>query len=320
MGTRWIARQGVFALALGLAFLGAGMQPTQAGEEGAAPAPKRPVPSEAVIERLVKDLGSPDYATRERAFHDLFNIGEPARNALQRAMRESDNMEARWRAEQIIRRLDREGEQPLGGVGDDETPPPPPVPAPEAGKGRASPQDRFDALERQMEALRRMMGLAGDPFGRFGIEEPPQRLEAGGLVLEVTAFGFVPRVTLRVPADPKAKTPAATLEDRTLEGVLRRRPDLADHPGMDGLKKKWDAFKRSHPTLFPFERIPFDHFPFGGRGGRSGITVQSFGQGIEITQNGDRVHVKVTERGPDGKENVREYDGESLEQLKRDYP
>ena len=58
-------------------------------------------PDDKEIARLVKQLGSSDYRTRDAATKRLQDIGEPACDALVRAMKIND-VEARRRAEQIV--------------------------------------------------------------------------------------------------------------------------------------------------------------------------------------------------------------------------
>ena len=58
-------------------------------------------PDDKEIARLVKQLGSSDYRTRDAATKRLKELGEPACDALVRAMKIND-VEARRRAEQIV--------------------------------------------------------------------------------------------------------------------------------------------------------------------------------------------------------------------------
>src|SRR6266480_2917194 len=58
-------------------------------------------PDDKEIARLVKQLGSYDYRTRDAATKRLKELGEPALDALVRAMRTND-VEARRRAEAIL--------------------------------------------------------------------------------------------------------------------------------------------------------------------------------------------------------------------------
>ena len=58
-------------------------------------------PDDKEIARLVKQLGSSDYRMRDAATKRLKELGEPAIDALERAMMTSD-LEARRRAEKIV--------------------------------------------------------------------------------------------------------------------------------------------------------------------------------------------------------------------------
>jgi WD40 repeat protein len=54
------------------------------------------------VERLIKQLGSNDFAEREAASRKLEEIGEPALEALQKAAAESSDGEVRRRAKQVV--------------------------------------------------------------------------------------------------------------------------------------------------------------------------------------------------------------------------
>ena len=68
----------------------------------ARPADQEPTPAE-----LVRDLGSPSYAAREKASRGLWKLGPVARPALEEAARSSDP-EVRTRAEEVIARIHRQ--------------------------------------------------------------------------------------------------------------------------------------------------------------------------------------------------------------------
>ena len=61
---------------------------------------------EEEIASLVRDLGSPRYKTRERASKRLWEIGQPARSALEAAAKSKDP-EVAMRAETLLRRIGR---------------------------------------------------------------------------------------------------------------------------------------------------------------------------------------------------------------------
>ena|SRR5438552_297934 len=62
-------------------------------------------PSGSEVARLIGQLGDDDFDTREDATARLKRIGEPAFDALRKALR-SDDLEVRRRAARIIRALD----------------------------------------------------------------------------------------------------------------------------------------------------------------------------------------------------------------------
>ncbi len=76
----------------------------------AAPAPADPTPEK--VAKLIEQLGSPDFQTREAASKELEAVGGPALSALKKAAESSDDAEAARRAAElaakIARRLDND--------------------------------------------------------------------------------------------------------------------------------------------------------------------------------------------------------------------
>ena len=281
--------------------------PLRADEESEPKAPSAPE-----INRLIGQLGASDFAVREKASRDLLAIGEPAREALERTMKQSDNMEARWRAEQILRRLDREGERPMGPGNRPAPAPVPPgpppegTPSPDEDLGGLTPGRGWAEMERRLEELMRRGLGAPMPFA-----DRSTILEAPGLRLEVTALGLFATVELRVENYP------GLFLGRSLEDLLVRHPELEKHESMAQLRERWDAYKKEHPQLFPFENTPFGPGP--GRG-QSGFSISIGGSGVEYTQTPEGVKVKIRDRDADGNVTEREYEGESLDEIRRQHP
>lgn len=249
------------------------------------------------VERLIEQLASPDFETRERASRELLAIGEGARAALERTMNRSENMEARWRAEQILRRLDHEGERQMG---QDRAPSPRP---PDRGGAAVRRGTGWDDFERRLEEFRRRLD---EGFGGFGLREGTESIEAPGLTLDVTTSGLFARVKLTVEGRDQP------YGGRSLEDLLARYPDLADLKGMGELQQKWKTFKKAHPLLSPFERRFPLHVP--------GISLHQVGSGIQVLYENGRVKVILRETDENGVEKVRELEGESLEDIKQRYP
>jgi hypothetical protein len=61
-------------------------------------------PSE--VDRLIKQLGSDSFAEREAASKALGAIGEPALEALRKAVETGDDAEVRWRAKQVVQSVE----------------------------------------------------------------------------------------------------------------------------------------------------------------------------------------------------------------------
>lgn len=78
--------------------------PTPVAKKG-VPAP---LPADAAIEGMIKNLGSPDYHAREKAGRDLEAVGERAYAYLRRALAEADSPEQSRRLAALIRRVEYE--------------------------------------------------------------------------------------------------------------------------------------------------------------------------------------------------------------------
>ena len=77
-----------------------------ADPKAAAPVPDKPASIDPVIAKLVAELGSEDYQTREAAGKKLGSMGEKALPDLRRALDSSDNLEVSRRLTVLVRRLD----------------------------------------------------------------------------------------------------------------------------------------------------------------------------------------------------------------------
>lgn len=268
----------------------------------------------ARIDKLIQDLGADEFPIRERASRALIAMGEPARRALRDAMKNSENMETRWRAEQILKRLDQRGARPLA-------PAPSPLPPAEGDEGELpqalpEPGTRLAELERRFQEMRRGLGLNDGRFGSGfpGRGQRRKTLEAEGLALEIDTFGMHPNLTLRVT---EAGKPPMTYRGRSLEAILTRNPQLADHPGMKDLIRSWVDFKRRNPAIFAFDDL-FGRGLGGGSGGR--ITIAGMGQGISIRSDANGTTVEVTETDENGELVKKTYTGKDLEAIKEAHP
>jgi hypothetical protein len=281
--------------------------------EPPAPAPVRGS-DDAAIQRLVEGLGSSDFAVRERASRDLLALGERARPVLEQTMKNSENMEARWRAEQILRRLDQEGERPMGQESEPLQPPAGPGVLPPGAPPMPPLGSGMDEIERRMEEIRRRFldgfgsrGFGPGGFGDFGPSS--ERLEAPGLRLDAQVFaGLLVQVTI---LDVEAQR---TYRGRTLEDVLESHPELGQLDGMAALKQKWAGFKQANPELFRLGR------GFGRPQPGSGFSFTQSGQGVEVVHDADGVTVRVRELDENGKETVREVKGATLDEIKEQHP
>jgi hypothetical protein len=275
------------------------------------------------IATLVRQLGDADYATREHASRRLLEIGEPARAALERTADETKDVEARWRAKQILLRLNGAAERPMG----DDAPTPaspdegtteaPPATTPVVPGGPAAGSTMEELLRRFRERWRDM-----DKGMRFGSPlEENQVIEAPGLRLQIELWGLIARVRLDVNDENAPPGVARAYGGRSLDEILQRNPALEKLAGMPAMKTQWVAFKKAHPDVFRLEGL-FDSQGrgFPGFGGQIHLKVDGVGQGTEVQKVGDRVVVKLHDTDQNGKKTTRTFEGASLEEIRKAHP
>lgn len=274
-----------------------------AGEESKAPAGASA--ERAVIERLVRELGADDFRSREEASQKLATYGAKARDLLKAAARDSESPEVRWRAEQLLRRIDGVAERPLGAESEKALP----------GKRPETTEldTMLDQVRKQMEEFlqRRPRG------GLFGGLLEAGKLEAPGLVLERTLTGSVAlHVKRQSETGPEVED---VYRGNNLADILARHPALAKHPGMAELKRKeaeraWPGLEDFHKHFKGWPRMRMEGFPRGG-----GFSM-STSRGVSIKQDADGVTVTLRERDKDGKEQKIELKGKTLEEIKKKHP
>lgn len=245
---------GLFALA---ALCGA---PTLGAQEPTPPAAERKAQSEADIQALIEKLGAPKNADRKAAEGELTEIGEPAREALERAVQDHDDPEVRWRARRVLRKLD--GHQPRlerrGEPGAEQ-------PAPEA---RGQDQDVQDEVRELMERMHRAFG---EDFGRLrGLEDLQRQMDEMRKQFEQMERGFGgPGPGFRMRGGPMGQGVQIQVGP---DGV---RVEVQEQ-GEDGKTKpkvyeaeSMEAFREKYPEVA--ER----YFPEDG-----GFGFRSFGRGL----------------------------------------
>lgn len=285
-----------------------------------APAPEPPAKAaEDVAGKVagwILDLSSDDFRTREEASKRLAEAGEAARQALETAAKGSDSLEVRWRAQQLLLRLDDPGERAFDAPGTPGEAPTPgsTVPGP---RERRVPEDRMEkAMRELMERMLRRFGGAA-PGGRFdppfpGLGGDPFRafdpaITSGNLTLRLPLFGDGPYRLERRSRDGTT----TVLEGESLAAIVAAHPELKDEPALAALEKQLAERAKN-----PVERFP--GFSFGT--GPQGTVTMRTSQGVEFTQDQGGAVLKITTRGEDGKDRTETYRGASLEDIKRQHP
>lgn len=286
--------------------------------------------SEAHVARLIRDLGADSFDARTKATEALQKLGARAVPALRKAMKEADSEEVRWRAEQLLLRIEGAKSEPLGSDQPDEPKAEDPLDRlrrlrgwrPGTSEGRVedifkSLQEHMKQLDKRFEDLRRRSDTNSNLDALGGLMGRAGSLAVPGLRLDTVGPG---RVRLRVESDSGSSP--ATYEGSTLQDILTKHPTLRDHAQMKALqeKTKSGAWSRLSDLGGVFEMLK------GLRNGQTRIGVEFDKNGklitrhvqIEKTETGTKV--KITEKDADGKETVTEVEGESLEAIKRDNP
>ncbi|MCI0340723.1 MAG: hypothetical protein L0216_06165 [Planctomycetales bacterium] len=263
----------------------------QEGAPGDKPAPRAPADDE--VGARIRDLGSPDFETREKAEARLVELGERAARALGEAAKDEDPEVAR-RAERALRKIRRTRDR-----------------AEDAEPGRARDpggdpwQDLFGGDPRDLDAIRK----------RF--EESRRRLE------EALGGDWDP---LR---DVEKHLRRAFGEDweKQQEGMRRRLEDLGRGRGDLGEKLReqlrrllGEGWDEAWPDIPRPPQGPGFRLEFGGPGTKSQMTVIENERKVSVTRDGEKVKVEVTEPGENGKPQTKVYEAENEGEFREKYP
>ena len=277
----------------------------------AVPAPGAPVVSPEEILGWVADLGRDDFRQREEAYRQLGQAGEAARAALESAAKGSESLEVRWRAQQLLLRLDGRAEKPMGSP---EQSPRPGAVVPGRDDLRKlfeadTPEEVRELMDRLMQGFGRRGGWPGFQVAPLqGLEVFSTRLTSGDLTLKLSTFG-PQRAELEVRGQDAAGLPTHTTHSGTsLEAILEANPPLKEHPSLPGLRQELESAKRRGALrlLDPGLRMPMFSF--------------STSEGIEFQHDASGVTVRVREKGPDGRLETKEYKGTSLAEIQKEHP
>lgn len=340
------------ALVLSLGFLvgGSAVLPFH-GALFAGDPPALSAEEQTKMRQRIEDLASGDFRIREAATKDLIDMGEKARAALTEAMK-SDSPAVRFRAEQILQRLDGsakerpldDGVTPGGGSGD-------------GGGHRGGGQDggghrggmggfsgglfggggftddQYEAwmaqVEKRMKELEEQMRRDWDKdgVGRGGLAWGPWFGNGGSFPGGLDALGARRAKTLRV-------------DGGELRETVRGAKLVLTDPGTDGQAltttyegASLDAILAANPALrekaavkallekkaaLAKERETREQGQpglFGGPGVRSGQA-----RSIQIQSADGKTTVTITQAGPDGKPETKTYEGADLDTIKREHP
>ncbi len=269
----------------------------QEGKPPAPPAPGAPAkpgaPAEDEVAARVRDLGSPDFETREKAEARLVELGEKAAKALEEAAKDEDPEVAR-RAERALRKIRRAPRRAD-----------PTEEAMEPGEGAAPRGDRdpegdpwrdlfggdprdLDAIRKRLEETRRRMeeAFGGDWDPLRDVEKRLRR------VLEEDLGGGGGDLGKRLQEQLRR-----LLGERRGEGWDEAWPDAPRQPQGPGLR-----------------------FEFGGPGIKSQTTVVQGDRKVTVTRDGEKLKVEVTEPGEDGKPATKVYEAENEAEFREKHP
>ena len=330
------------ALVLSLGFLvgGSAVLPFH-GALFAGDPPALSAEEQTKMRQRIEDLASGDFRIREAATKDLIEMGEKARAALTEAMK-SDSPAVRFRAEQILQRLDGTAkERPL----DDGTQPP----RRSDGGGRDGrggmggfsgglfggggfTDDQYEAwmaqVEKRMRELEEQMRRDWDKdgVGRGGLAWGPWFGNGGSFPGGLDALGARRAKTLRVDGgelretargaklvltDPGTDGQAltTTYEGASLDAILAANPALREKAAVKALLEKKAALAKERETREPGRANPFG---LGQGGGQA--------RSVRIQSENGKTTVTITQTGPDGKPETKTYEGADLETIKREHP
>ncbi len=324
-------RRPALVLALGFLVGGSAVLPFH-GVLFAGDPPAPSAEEQARLKQRIEDLGSGDFRIREAATKDLIEMGEKAREALTAAMK-SESPAVRFRAEQILQRLDGTAkERPL----DDGTP----APKPSDGRGGGRPgglfgggpgftDEQYDAwmaqVEKRMKELEERMrrdwdkdgvpgGLGWTPWfgngGAFpnGLEafRRAKTLRVDGGELKETARGAKLVLT---DVGPDGQPLTTTYEGASLDAILAANPALRDKAVVKALLEKKAALAKERETRESGRANPFGPGMGGGQA-----------RSVRIESANGKTTVTITQTGPDGKSETKTYEGADLETIKREHP
>ena len=273
--------------------------------------PGAPAASAEQIRGWVADLGSDDFRRREEASRQLAQVGEAAREALESAAKASESLEVRWRAQQLLLRLDGRAEKSMGS----------PEQSPRPGAVVPGQDDLRKLFEADTpEEVRELMDRLMQDFGRAGrwpgfqgaplqgMDAFSTRLTSGDLTLKLSVFG-PQRAELEVRGKDAAGQPTQAKHSGTsLEAILEAHPQLKEHPSLPGLRQELENAKRRGGLrlLDPGLRMPMFSF--------------STSEGMEFQHDAAGVTLRVREKRPDGRLETKEYKGASLEEIQKAHP
>lgn len=286
----------------------AGIRTSLADDPAPASPPAATAEEQARIKQLVENLGSDDFRVREGATKELIEMGEKARPALEAAMK-SPLPEVRFRADQILRRLD--GQNRVKRF-DEEAPMGPARPGEAPGGDWAGPHMGGDMRKWVEDAERRMRELQEEMERRFGrgFMRPAgpfgrRHYHQDGTDLTITPRGATLSVTEK-GADGVETT--KTYEGKDLAAILDAHPELKDKPGVAAVREaaRADEQNREAEANRPW--------------GVPGFSMRTDSQGVVVQVTPGHAKVTVTEKGPDGKPVTKTYEGKDLEEIKRAHP
>ena len=216
---------------LGAALLTSLALPVKAQERATQPSTKQ----------LIEQLGDPEFNARQEAEKQLKELGKTARVQLEKAAKDHEDPEVRWRAQRVLRSLERDAKDRADRKADRRGGLRRRQPGDRRGLERIEDVDRlfdeiFQRLERDLDIdikdIRRHMERARAE-ARAHVRDQDQRSERQSKAMRMSVTPDGVRVEIEVE-DKDGKTDKKVYEAEDMESFKKKYPEVARRFGIGG--------------------------------------------------------------------------------------